>query len=229
MARKARGKHVDVLINNVHEVDRLSQIHGQITHKGPGYKHDVQILHKSAIILLVACWEAYVEDLAVASLEHMISAAKDHTVFSKYVLERVGSNHSGVNAWKLAGTGWKKALRDNMKGVLARTTGVFNTPRTAQVDDLFHKTIGLPSLSSSWYWPGRSIQQTKQVLDDLVTLRGSIAHRVTSTKHVTLEHVKNARSFVYRLSVKSHNRLCEYLEIQVGNSPWPRAFFQGTK
>ena len=229
MPRKAKAKHAEVLINNVHEVDRLSQIHGQITLKGPGYKHDVQILHKSAIILLVACWEAYVEDLAVASLEHMISAAKDHTVFSKYVLERVGSNHSGVKAWKLAGTGWKKALRDNMKGVLAKTTGVFNTPRTVQVDKLFQKTIGLPSLSSSWYWPGRSVQQTTKALDGLVTLRGSIAHRVTSTKSVTLEHVKDARSFVYRLSVKSHNRLCDYLEVQVGNSPWLRMVFKGTK
>ena len=229
MTRKAKAKHAEVLISNVHEVDRLSQIHGQITDKGPGYKHDVQILHKSAIILLVACWEAYVEDLAVASLEHMISTAKDHTVFSKYVLERVGSNHSGVKAWKLAGTGWKKVLRDNMKGVLAKTTGVFNTPRTDQVNKLFQKTIGLTSLSSSWYWPGRSVQQTTKALDGLVTLRGSIAHRVTSTKSVTLEHVKDARSFVYRLSVKSHNRLCDYLEVQVGNSPWLRMVFKGTK
>jgi len=113
MPSNMKIKHMDALIDNVHEVDRLPEIHGQITKKGSGYKHNVQVLHKSAIVPLIACWEAYVEDLAEASLEYMISASKNHTVFPKYVLERVGANHSGVNAWKLAGSGWKKVLRGN--------------------------------------------------------------------------------------------------------------------
>lgn len=228
MPSNLKIKHMDALIDNVHEVDRLIMIHGQITKKGPGHKHDVRVLHKSAIVLLVACWEAYVEDLIGASLEHMIACAKDHTVFPKYILERVGGDHSGINAWKLAGTGWKKALRGNMKGVLARTTGALNTPRTAQVDDLFHKVIGLPSISSSWYWPGRSIQQAADALDGLITLRGSIAHRVAAGKSVNLKDVTDARAFVYRLSVKSHNRARQYLATQVGKPPWSPVYFGKT-
>jgi len=73
LAIEAINKHMNALIDNVNEVDRLSQIHGQITTKGPGYKHDVQVLHKSTIVLLVACWEAYVEYLAKEALEYMIS------------------------------------------------------------------------------------------------------------------------------------------------------------
>jgi hypothetical protein len=228
MAVEAKNKHVNALIANVNEVNRLKQIHGQITKKGPGRKHDVQVLHKSAIVLLTACWEAYVEDLVTAALEEMISAAKDHKVFPKYVLERVGSNHSGVNAWDLAGAGWKQALRGNLSGVLARTTGALNTPRTAQVDELFHKVLGLDNLSSSWFWAGRSVEQSTKELDELVTLRGSIAHRVSTSKAVTLKNVTDARSFIYRLAVKSHNRTCEHLKSHVTKSPWARVQFGKT-
>ncbi len=220
MAAAPKDKHMAALIDNMKEVDRLRNIHKQITTKGPGHKYDVQVLHKSAIVLLVACWEAYVEDIVTASLEHMIAEAKDHHAFPKYVLERVGSDHSGINAWKLAGNGWKKALRGNLKNVLAKTTGALNTPRTAQVNVLFRKVLGLEDISTSWYWPSRSVQQSTKTLDDLITLRGSIAHRVTSAKSVTLKQVMDGRSLVYRLAVKTHNRTCEYLEGQVGKSPW---------
>lgn len=228
MAIEKANKHVNGLIANIDEVDRLSDIHSQITTKGPGRKYNVEILHKSAIVLLVACWEAYVEDLVGAMLEHMVVKAKDHTVFPEYVLKRIGSDHSGLKAWDLAGAGWKKILRGNLQGVLSRTTGSLNTPKTEQVDALFKKAVGLSALSSSWYWPGRSVQQTTTMLDDLVTLRGSIAHRVKTAHSVKLKDVKDARSLVYRLSVKSHNRARAYLLNQLGESPWMKVAFGKT-
>ena len=130
MARSPRINHLDILNDNLRAVFRLQTIHSDITKSGPGRKHDVQILHKSAIVLLVACWEAYVEDQATATLEHMISVAKDHKLCPKEVLERVASNHSGLKAWDLAGSGWKRALHGNLKHVLAKTTGTLNTPKT---------------------------------------------------------------------------------------------------
>jgi len=42
-----------------------------------------------------------------------------------------------------------------MKAVLAKTTGALNTPRTAQVDELFRKVIGLDRLSSSLELEGK--------------------------------------------------------------------------
>jgi len=216
----AEAKHVKALMDNVSEVDRLRRIHSQITTKGPGRKTNVEVLHKSAIVLLVACWEAYVEDLVHAALDHMIDSCKDHTGFPEYVLERIASAHAGLKAWDLAGDGWRKALRSNLKDVLARTTGTLNTPKTAQVDELYHKALGLQHLSSSWYWKGRSVAQVTRALDDPVTLRGSIAHRVSAAKNVTLQDVKKARDLVCRLAVKSHNRSCTFLEERTGSAPW---------
>jgi len=220
--------HMNVLMDNMKEVDRLTGIHSQITTTGPGYKPNVQVLHKSAIVLLVACWEAYVEDLVSATLEEMIKKAGSHSIFPDSVLERVGSKHSGKKAWDLAGDGWKKSLRDNKKEVLARTVGSLNTPKTAQVNELFSKTIGLKDLSSSWYWSGRSVSKTTSALDALVALRGSVAHRVSTSRNVTLKNVRDSRGLVFRLSVKSHNRACEFLTAQVGSSPWLKCQFGKT-
>jgi hypothetical protein len=228
MAVEAKNKHINALVDNVREVERLQGIHSQITTKGPGRKHNVEVLHKSAIVLLVACWEAYVEDLIGAALNHMIVSCKDHKAFPKYVLERIASGHPGLKAWDLAGDGWKKTLRDNLTQVLVKTTGTLNTPKTAQVDELFQKTIGLPQISSSWHWKGRSVAQVTTALDDLVTLRGSIAHRVSAARNVQLKDVKEARSFVFRLAVRSHNHTCTFLKAQVGSAPWVGVKFGAT-
>lgn len=151
--------HMTALIENVKEVDRLRGIHSQITTKGPGRKHNVEVLHKSAIVLLVACWEAFIEDLAASGLEHMIAKGTDHKVFPASVLERVSSTHAGLRAWDLAGDGWKTALRSNMKAVLAKTTGALNTPKTAQVDELFdasdaHRCCFARPVQRFWYSSG---------------------------------------------------------------------------
>jgi len=228
MTIEAENKHGTAFNENIREVDRLWKIHKQITTKGPGRKYDVQILHKSAIVLLVACWEAFVEDLAEQALTEMINGAKDHSVFPRSVLERVASTNSGMASWKLAGDGWKRVLRGNLEGVLKSTTGKLNTPRTAQTNDLFKKTIGLENISKSWYWPGRSISQAEGALDLLVTLRGSIAHRVTTASSVTLKHVKDSRGLINRIAVKSHNRTCDYLKERIGKSPWRKLQFGAT-
>lgn len=222
------ARHMENLIENVKEVDRLLEIHSQITTKGPGRKHNVAVLHKSSVVLLVACWEAFIEDLAGAALEQMIKTAKNHGVFPDSVLERIGSKCSGPKAWNLAGDGWRTELRSNLKEVLARTTGALNTPKTEQVDNLFANTIGLQRLSDSWNWQGESVPQSRAALDKIVTLRGSIAHRVKSAAAVHLDDVRSYREFVFRLCVRSHNRVRQYVASKVEAPPWEKYRFGET-
>lgn len=229
MATTEHPDHFENLISNMKEVDRLSEIHSEITTPGPGRKYAVEILHKSGIVLLVACWEAFVEDLAKTALLYMIENAKDHKAFPDNVLERISSNHQGKKAWALAGDGWKKVLVDNYEGVLAKTTGKLNTPKTEQVDELFLKTIGLDSISLKWSWSGRSSDKSQQELDDLVTLRGSIAHRVSSATAVHNRHVENSRNFIARLSVKSHNAVNAYINSRIKSTPWGTYSFGATR
>ena len=219
--------HIQSLIDNVKEVDRLRGIHSQITKPGPGRKYEVEVLHKSGIVLLVACWEAFVEDCAAAGLDHLIQASADPSKLPLMVRERVASQCTGLKVWSLANAGWKTVLRDNMKAVLAKTTGALNTPRTTQVDEIFHKTLELSSVSSAWNWKGRSVMQARAALDRLVTLRGSIAHRVATSKRVRLKDVRDARDLVFRLAVSTHNRVSDFLLAETGTTPWVQYTFQG--
>ena len=222
--------HMENLFSNMTEVDRLLEIHARVTKPGRGRKHAaVQVLHKSGIVLLVACWEAFVEDLAASALRLMIDKGDRHTIFPSEVLDRVASKYQGKNAWKLAGTGWKSAMNNHFREVLARTTGTLNTPKTEQVDELFSKVLGIPKLSSQWVWRGRTgSRSATEELDKLVTLRGSIAHRVQSSETVRKSTVSDARGLVGRLAVKSHNAINAYLESKIGGTPWDRYRFEGT-
>jgi hypothetical protein len=219
--------HVTQLLENLQEVDLLLDIHRAIAGAKPGRKRDVEVLNKSAVVLVVACWEAYVEDLASNALNFMIDEAKVHTVFPKSVLERVGSKYSGPNAWVLVGDGWKKALRDNFSEVLAKTTGTLNTPRAPQVDDLFAKTLGLAAMSKAWTWSGRTQPAAVKALDELITLRGSIAHRVQHSKSVHKSTVVAAVELISRLAAKSTNQVRNHVHAAVGKYPWNSVTFKG--
>jgi len=227
MTTKPFPPHLRQFLDNVKEVLLLLDIHRTIAGSSPGRKTDVEILNKSAVVLIVACWEAFVEDLATAALDFMINEAATHSIFPKLVLERVGSKYSGLNAWSLANDGWRKALRDNLSEVLAKTTGALNTPRQAQVDELFNKTIGLASLSSNWSWPGRTQASAVKALDELITLRGAIAHRVQHSKSVRKSHVTAAVELVSRLSAKSTNQVRLHVHSATGKHPWIQIVYKG--
>lgn len=226
--KKLRAQHMDSLIENVKEVDRLTAIHSQLTGSGPGRRYNVEVLHKSSIVLLVACWEAFIEDLCNASLKYMLKAGNTHRVFPEFVLNRVGSMYTGPKAWSLAGEGWKTVLGDNLQAVLAKTTGTLNTPKTAQVDELFVKTIGLKNMSNAWKWKGQSVSGAKSKLDALITLRGSIAHRVKYQSAIHLHDVTTSREFISRLCVRSHNQVTRFMHRRLGKAPWEKYWFGET-
>lgn len=223
----APAPHVMQLLQNLDEVRALLGIHQAIAGSTRGRKRNVEVLNKSAVVLVVACWEAYVEDLASNALGFMIDQATSHTIFPKPVLERVASKCAGPNAWQLAGDGWKKVMRDNFSEVLAKTTGTLNTPRAPQVDELFAKTIGLASLSSTWSWPRRSQAASVKALDELITLRGSIAHRVQHSNSVHKSTVTAAVELVSRLAAKSTNQVRIHVHSTTGKYPWNRVLFKG--
>ena len=229
MAMTNPPPHLKELIANVVETARLLDIHEGMSGRDPGRRYDVEVLNKSAIVLSVACWEAYVEDLAASALEFMIKNSANHNAFPKSVLERVSSKNSGLSAWNLAGDGWKKALLDNMKEVLAKTAGTLNTPKTAQVDDLFLKTIGLNNLSKTWKWSRRNATQASSALDTLVTLRGGIAHRVKHSRSVRKQDVINALDLIGRLSIRSNNEVRKHVHSCTGKYPWGLATYKRTK
>jgi hypothetical protein len=228
MPIESENTHTNRLIDNIHEVQRLAEIHQHITGGGAGRKHDVEILHKSAIVLLIACWEAFVEDLAQEALTATLAKASNPNIFPDSVLERIASKVTGKKIWNLSGDGWKDAFRDNLKEIFARTTDKLNTPRPENVDEIFLKVLGIQKLSSSWRWKGRTAENSRKKLDELVSLRCAIAHRVTAASRVNLKDVVDCTNLISRLAARSHNTVCKHLTKLVGESPWEQVTYKKT-
>ena len=68
MASKAR-KAYDA---NANDIERLLELHMQIGGGAPGRRYGLEVLNKSAVVLVTAFWEAYCEDIAAEGLEHIV-------------------------------------------------------------------------------------------------------------------------------------------------------------
>jgi hypothetical protein len=216
--------HVANLRTNVKSVAGLLGIHSRLTGTGPGRRRDVEVLNRAGIVLLVACWEAYIEDLAELAFDSLIGHAKVATVFPAKVLTTASKglkeHNDGRLVWKLAGEGWKKVLQQHRDEILKKHIATFNTPRPAQIDGLFEELVGIRSLSSHWSWRGVSNTKAKRDLEALVTTRGDIAHRVLAAGRVLRRDVERSRGLVIRLSFLSSNTVGEFVTSRTGKRPW---------
>jgi hypothetical protein len=224
--------HIQTLIENANEVIKLIGLHVAITGTKQGRRHGVEILNKSALVLLVACWESFVEDVATLGFEFMLEEAKAPDIFPSSVLTLSAKSlreHSDQRKiWELAGDGWKGVLEKHRQTVLKEYAGKLNTPRPKQVNELVEKMLGLKGLSNQWKWNGMPATQACKNLDELVSTRGEIAHRVKAGEYVRKEYVKQTALFIQRLAAITSNRVAEHIQIQVGKEPWQQMRFMGT-
>jgi hypothetical protein len=150
---EAKLRHFAGLRANLKEIGLLFGLHRAIGGSGTGRRRNVEILNKSALVLLVGCWEAFIEDLATSAFGHLLSAAESPNQIPAKVLAQAGRMVQGSDEraiWRLAGDGWRHVLAGHRDETLARYVGRLHTPRTHTVNELFESLIGLRSLSSHW-------------------------------------------------------------------------------
>lgn len=59
------------------DIDRLLRIHADIAGRSAGRKYGVEVLNRSAIVLLTAMWEGYIEDVSAEALTHLVDNTSD--------------------------------------------------------------------------------------------------------------------------------------------------------
>lgn len=201
--------------DNSADVERLLEI-ARSNSDGPDAEEAV---HKSAIVLMTSFWEAYCEDIAAEGMVHLITHIDDFADLPKRMRQDLAAelknSKNELAVWDLAGDGWRDALWDRFEAYNKTRTGQFNTPKPAQVDELFDKALGIPRISDTWTVrkPRRPAQQlmtaqeARDKLTEYVTLRGAIAHRGYAEEQVTYQKVHDYYTFINRIVGKTGGRV----------------------
>jgi hypothetical protein len=216
--------HLGRLVRNLQDVTRLTEIHTQLSGKSPGRKHGVEVLNKSAIVLLVACWESFIEGLATNSFDALLKRARTPQVFPNKVLALSGTElkqqPNDTAIWTLAGHGWRSVLQAHRDEVLERHVGKLNTPKPEQINSLFECLIGLKDVTRCWSYRRMTPNLAARKLTELVVLRGDIAHKVTTSASVQKATVKYYIDFIGRLAGLTSNRVGGFVEERTHHLPW---------
>ena len=167
---------------NAQDIERLLELHQEKGGTSPGRRRGLEVLNKSAIVLITSYWGAYCEDIATEGLEHIAQHGSSPDQLRKEIKQIIAkelkADPNVLSVWSLCGEGWKKILKTRLDNLRDQRNRKLNTPRTQNIDDLFLQALVLSSISSSWKWSKKmTIDRARNKLDKYVTLRGEIAHR----------------------------------------------------
>ncbi len=222
---------IATFVENINEVNRLVMLHEEKTGNDAGRRYGVEILNKSGVVLLTACWEAFVEDCASAAFEFVLRKTPNPGTLPKSIRQKVAqlikADKNDIKAWELAGNGWRNVLRDYKEKLLHTYVSFFNTPKAGNVDNLFEALLGLTRVSDKWSWQKVTVQGARDRLARYVELRGSIAHRVKASQSVHKKMVNDYSDFITRLAVRTANVTRAHVHFLVKAYPW-KAYTRGS-
>jgi len=212
---------------NVKDIKRLMELHQQEGGKSPGRRYGLEVLNKSAIVLITSFWEAYCEDIAAEGLVHIVKYAKSAEALPKEMKKQIAKelkrDENELALWSVADDGWKKVLESRLSRLQEERNRKLNTPKSANIDDLFMSALGISNISNSWKWAKKmTSKRATRKLDRYVTLRGSIAHRGSSLESVTKAEVEDYYDFIKQLAAKTGGEVNNYVNGITGRKLWTK-------
>ncbi len=208
---------------NSSDIDALMRIHSEQGGTKRGRRFDLSVLNRSAVVLITACWEAYVEDICTEAYEFLLKKSTSH----KQIPVKIRAAASAVlkkdedhrRLWQLAGDGWKQVLSDYRHEVIGKRISGFNTPRTDNVQALFRELLAIDDITSTWHWKNMSRDKARSRLDDYVTDRCAIAHRTDIPEGtITKPYVIAYLGFINNIVLRVDNSVNDMLQESVGSS-----------
>ncbi|MFS0828717.1 HEPN domain-containing protein [Pseudomonas phoenicis] len=209
---------------NKADIEQLWDIHKEIGGEGRGRKHGVEVLNRSVIIFVTACWESYIEDLAIEAFDFLLKHAQSASAIPGRVkslaIKDIKNDPNSLKLWDLADSGWRTILLEHKADVHDKWLGKFNTPKSEQVDRLYEEMLGLNNLSSNWAWHKMTPNQAKTKLDAFISSRGNIAHRIRDAKPVAKNTGAAYLNHVRQIVDRCEQAVADHLKLQTGAEPW---------
>ncbi|MBL7205373.1 MAG: hypothetical protein ISS63_13770 [Desulfobacteraceae bacterium] len=210
---------------NTKDIKRLLELHKKEGGIQKGRRYGLEVLNKSAIVLITAYWEAYCEDIAAEGLEHIIEHSKSAKALpkelKKEIAKVINSKKNELELWEIADDGWRTYLKDRLSELQARRNRRLNTPKSDNIDELFRSAVGISKISSEWRWNKKmTAQRAREKLDKYVTLRGAIAHRGQYSESVKKADVDDYFAFIKRLASKTGGAVNQHVKSNTGKPLW---------
>jgi hypothetical protein len=199
---------------NLVDVERLAQSHAALKKNGRdsrGLGH----ITRSAVVMLCASWELYLEMLILESVTYYCS---NHTIpttlpgrVCKELSKSVRDAKHELRPLHLAGDGWKTVYGEHSKVL----TDGLNSPKSAPVNELFLRLLGVDNLSNHW-------KAGVAAIDAFVSVRGEIAHRGRHADHVRMGDLSKYRQTIRSAVVDTDNYVSDFLRdhCPARRKPW---------
>ncbi|WP_457253662.1 MAE_28990/MAE_18760 family HEPN-like nuclease [Pseudomonas juntendi] len=210
------------LTDNLTDVTRLLELHAEAGGDGPGRRRGLEVLNKSAIVLLTSYWESYCEDIAEEAIEHIVKHAKSADALPKtmrkLIAKELKEDKNDLAVWLLADDCWRQLLSARLEQFKVARNWNFNTPKPAQVDELFLDGLGIEKISDSWTWEKTAAATARTKLKTFVELRGAIAHRGKGDKSVKKADVTTYLELIKKLAAKTGGKVNSHCKSITGKA-----------
>lgn len=196
------------------DVDRLIESHVAL-HNGNRGKKGLGHITRSAVVILAATWENYIESLLNESLKYICNNLEFPKQLPKVVQKsfanKIRKDKNEQKALHLAGDGWKQVIQ----GYARQETDLLHSPKSQQVDLLFKNYTGYKNFSKDWDDLGIK-------LDAFLSKRGEIAHKGRQAKYIKMSELSVDKEMIECLSINIDGLIADYLKatIQGNRLPW---------
>lgn len=186
------------------------------------------VYFRSAVLLLCAVWEAFVEDLlrnAVTFLiENVIDTGKLPLSIRKIAAQDVKNDKHELSPWFLAGDHWKAHLTK----LCDQRIQAFNTPKSEQIRSMYFDFLGI-NIIDAWEWDYSSEdtgslkfdkENTVEFIDRFVSLRGAIAHGRRPSEMPGMFFLANVAVRMHQVATLMHNTVSTALAEATNTPCW---------
>lgn len=213
---------------NVQDIDNLIDVYqGMVElyeNDGDPVPDSYDVLFRSAVVLMVSHWEAYVEDIGSEALAHLIKYAKKADKLpkeiKKLVADDVKAAKNEIEVWSLADDGWRQYLTKRLDALKEARDRSFNTPKAQNTADFLRKTLGIADIRSSWGFENTTVEATAQKLDQLIEIRGQIAHRGRLDQRLDGKFVKDHVAFLSKIVSKTGGAISSHVKHVTSKGLW---------
>jgi hypothetical protein len=210
---------------NLKDIDALLKLHAEKGGASPGRRYGLEVLNKTAVVLLTSFWEAYCEDIAEEALECIVTHAPSSDVLPKEIKKliavRLKADANELAVWNISDNKWRQLLKDNLASLQEARNRRLNTPKAKNIDELFKSAIGLAKVSSGWKWANKlPADKAAAKLDKFVELRGEIAHRGKAKISVKKAQVVDYLEFIRNVAAKTGGSVNAHVKKITGQTLW---------